>query len=107
MTSPERGARLTALQVDVLSELAAANHGRYPIAWATPLDLGAHNGSHHSGCLAALAAKGLVQFKQRSDPDNPPWGTNGRKRWRGRGSKCYRITPAGRQALSSVGEGGE
>jgi len=94
-------AKLTPNQLDVLETLEFANHrSSYPKTWATPLDLCASNGSHHSSSLAALAKKGLVQFKQRSDPRDPPPGENGGKRWRGRGSKCYRITDAGRTALS-------
>jgi hypothetical protein len=87
--------KLTPNQIDVLESLEWANiRSSYPLQWARPLDLGATNSSHHSATLAALAKKGLVQFKQRGEADPPP-GENGRKRFRTRGSKCYRITPEG------------
>lgn len=91
--------KLTDNQRDVLGMLGHSTTS----GWSTPLELGGHNGSHHSGTLNALARKGLVQFKQRHEPDPPP-GENGAKRWRGRGSKSYRITPAGRKALAEAGE---
>lgn len=88
---------LTARQLETLRELDYANHGSsYPKKWCTPLDLGASNDSHHSHTLAALAAKGLVQFKQRGAED-PLDGENGKRVWGARGSKCYRVTPAGRE----------
>lgn len=84
-----------------IETLAYLTNPRDPTAapWHTPLDLGAYNGSHHSGTLAKLAKRGLVQFKQRGTPD-PDDGENGKKIWRGRGSKTYRITAAGKLALT-------
>lgn len=70
-----------------------------PCAWCTPLDIGGHNGSQHSGVLAALVRKGLVQFKLKHDSVDSPWGENRENRFRTRGAKVYRITPAGRAAL--------
>lgn len=85
--------KLTARQLETLRALSYTNHeSRYPMRWCTPLDLGGGNDSHHSHTLAALAKKGLVQFKQRGDPD-PADGEQGRTTHRG--SKCYRVTPAG------------
>lgn len=52
--------------------------------WARPLDLGGRSGSHHSGTLAALERKELVESRQRS-------GYLHR-----RGSKVYRLTEKGR-----------
>lgn len=96
------GGKLTNNQREVLTTLEWANHkSRYPQEWCTPLDLGGFNGSHHSNTLAALAKKGLVQFKQRGALDPSDWESR-RKIWRGRGSKCYRITPDGRVALASI-----
>jgi len=99
--------KLTARDLEVLTELEAANrhlaqYGRY---WATPLDCGGSNGSDHSYRLSKMSDLGLVQSKQRHG-EVPLEGENGKKRWRGRGSKEYRITEAGRQAPASPAEGG-
>lgn len=92
-------ASLTELQRDLMLALHWVNYGSsYPQAWCRPMDLGASNGSHHSGTLQALARKGLVRFKQRRG-EEPPEGENGRKLWRGRGSKSYQVTPAGRLSV--------
>ncbi len=92
---------LTANQREVLAELEFANiRARYPLAWCRPLDVGASNGSHHSATLHALVKKGLVQFKQRGSRDPDGWESSERKLFRSRGSKCYRITPAGRRAIA-------
>lgn len=94
--------RMTPNQIDVLQSL---RHARYNATvtreWVTPLDIGAMNGSYHSAVLHRLASKGLVRFKQRGAAD-PPDGENGGKIWRGRGSKCYQITPAGMAVLTEV-----
>ena len=87
--------KLTENQFEVLNELEGVR--RAGQGWATPLHIGGSNGSHHSGTLAALAKKGFVQFKQRYG-EEPPEGQNGKKLFRGRGSKCYRITDAGLEA---------
>jgi len=64
--------------------------------WERPIDCGGMNGSHHSNTLTKLAARGLVQFKQRGHAD-PPEGQNGENgRKSRRGAKVYRITPRGR-----------
>lgn len=62
--------------------------------WVRPHDIGATNGSHHSGTLMKLAERGLVRFKQRGTPEPQP-GQNGH----GRGNRCYQITPAGLRTL--------
>lgn len=49
---------LSSRQRSVLSSLAAYGD------WARPMDVGAHDGSHHSGTLSALAARGLVDRKK-------------------------------------------
>lgn len=91
--------RMTPNQIDILQSLRYVRYqSSYLREWVTPLDIGASNGSHHSGTLDRLAKKGLVRFKQRGAAD-PPAGENGGKIWRGRGSKCYQITPAGLAAL--------
>jgi len=60
-----------------------------PVKAGTPLDFGGSNGSHHSATFAKLEKRGLMESKQRGGE----WGEP--KRWRGRGSKVYRVTPAG------------
>jgi DNA-binding PadR family transcriptional regulator len=92
---------LTENQREVLSELKRlADHREYPLKWCIPMDLGASNGSHHSDTLNRLADKGWVQFKQRGAKDPKGWANGASGRHRVRGSKCYRITPLGREALS-------
>ncbi|OKH83344.1 hypothetical protein EB73_07220 [Mycobacterium sp. SWH-M3] len=71
--------RLTANQIDMLRQFGSE------LRWLRPLDLGGRDGSNHSAVLAQLQRRGLVESKVRSH------GT--------RGSKLYRITPAGRHAL--------
>ena len=90
---------------ELLASLAwSADHATYPRPWQTPLDLGGTNGSHHSGTLAKLARKGLVNYKQRTGSEPPKW-ENAKPLPRGhRGSKAYRITPLGREALERARE---
>lgn len=57
--------------------------------WARPLDIGGHSRSRHSYILSKLIRWGLVEARQRS----PLAGR--------RGSKEYRITDQGREALSA------
>lgn len=95
--------KLTARDIEILAELEAANRSLAKFGgrtWATPLDCGGYNGSDHSYRLTKLSGMGLAQSKQRHG-EVPPDGENGKKRWRGRGSKEYRITEAGRLALAS------
>lgn len=89
----------------ILASLAYnADHARYPKPWMTPLELDGRNGSHHSGTLAKLARKGLVNYRQRGGREPPQW-ENAKPLPRGhRGSKAYRITPAGREALERARE---
>lgn len=92
---------MTENEHEVLSYLVSFGAG-----WAIPLDVGASSNSHHSDTLNRLAKKGLVQFKQRGER-NPPEGENGKSGHKGvRGSKCYRITPLGREALAQAKQGG-
>lgn len=55
---------LTDRQTEMLRELAAWH--RTEKIGARPLDLGAHNGSHHSATLTRLVQLGLVERKERS-----------------------------------------
>ena len=72
---------LTETQFEVLCQFGAET------GWLRPMDLGGRNGSNHSGVLAALERRGLVESRQRS-------GAPGY-----RGSKVYRLTAAGRTEL--------
>lgn len=86
---------LTDNQIDVMMTLHYCHfESGVRQAWCTPLDLCASNGSHHSGTLAALAKKGLVNYKQRGCADPGP-DQNGKKMFATRGSKSYRLTTAG------------
>lgn len=55
---------LTDRETELLHELAAWH--RTEKIGARPLDLGAHNGSHHSATLARLVRLGLVERKERA-----------------------------------------
>lgn len=72
---------LTEIQFEVFRQFGSET------GWLRPMDLGARDGSNHSGVLAALERRGLVESRQRR-------GTQGH-----RGSKVYRLTPAGRDEL--------
>lgn len=91
----------------MIEVLQSLRYSRYiavvPREWVRPLDIGATNGSHHSGTLNRLAERGLVRYKQRGAAEPPP-GENGGKIWRGRGAKCYQITPAGLAVLEERGQ---
>lgn len=93
--------KLTERDLEVLSDLEAANRQLKPFGseWATPLHCGGSNGSDHSYRLSKLARLGFAQSKQRGGAD-PEDGTNGKRILASRGSKCYRITDAGRAALA-------
>lgn len=81
---------LTQRDRETLGELETANRQRKSLGireWARPLDCGGMNGSHHSPTLNKLARLGYVEVHQRSS-------------WCGsRGSKEYRVSQKGRQAL--------
>jgi hypothetical protein len=68
--------------------------------WVIPMDIGGYNGSHHSNTIRSLVNRGLVNHKQRGHKD-PPVGENGEKIFGGRGSKCYRLSPAGIEMVTS------
>jgi len=99
--------RLPERQQDVLAALALYDD------WARPMDVGAIDGSHHTTTLLALVKKGLVERKLRGSLLNQIRGTalydritadrqRGRKHGRNvpRGSYEYRITEAGREAMT-------
>lgn len=93
--------KLTENQIEVLQNLRPSKHDR-PNQWYAPMEFGGYNGSHHSNTANALARRGLVQFKYRGAADPAP-GENGRRVWAERGSKLYRITTLGIEALREVG----
>lgn len=75
---------LTERQIEVLRQFG------FEAGWLRPMDLGGRDGSNHSGILARLEGRGLVESRQRSG------GDGGARR---RGSKVYRLTAAGRSEL--------
>lgn len=104
--------KLTEKHTDVLQSLDAhyrsfkRNTGT--LEWAIPMDLGAWDGSHHSGTLRTLAIHGLVARKHRNfpNPQTPEEVKTGRrhrdgKTYRLQGPYSYRITDAGRTALTN------
>ncbi len=75
----------------LLEALAAnANGGQ---EWNRPMDLGAWDSSGHSARLKRLSDKGLVERQRRNSICNVLHAST-------RGSYQYRITDAGREALS-------
>ncbi|UTU07954.1 hypothetical protein CcrC1_gp268c [Caulobacter phage C1] len=83
---------LTERDLDTLNELAPLWRDD-PIKWHTTQEVGGTNGSHHSGTLAKLAKRGLVDFCQRGHVNLPEYLN---KTFRGRkGSKVYRLSEAG------------
>lgn len=91
--------RLTENQWEVLANIAYLTetnaYGARGQGQFTPLDLGGHNGSHHSTTLAALVRKGLVEHK-KSGYD---WGQAPRQF---RGSKVYRATALGIETYNII-----
>ncbi len=83
-TRPTRLRPLTERDFEVLRYLDACHEAKYghENGWATPMDIGGHDGSHHSTTLAKLERHGLVESKARGG-------------WL-RGSKKYRTTETGR-----------
>ncbi|AXQ69299.1 HTH DNA binding protein [Caulobacter phage CcrBL9] len=83
---------LTERDVATLNELAPLWRDD-PIQWHTPYGIGATNGSHHSGTLAKLAKRGLVDFCQRGHGNMPELHNKQFKNRRG--SKQYRLSADG------------
>ena len=82
---------LAARDREILLELDAAYRNLKSLGlqgWCRPMDVGGVNGSDHSYRLTKLARLGFAEQQQRGPQMS-------------RGSKCYRITEAGRLALQS------
>lgn len=71
--------------------------------WRTPLDCGGTNGSHHSASLVKLVQHGFAECRQRGIHSSivcgPKITPEPRLAARGKGSREFRITPAGMNAL--------
>lgn len=76
---------------------ALARRAEHGIEWARPMDLGATDGSGHSGRLKRLCSKGLVERERRNSICNVLLNS-------ARGSYVYRITAAGREWIASQGK---
>ena len=91
---------LTERDLEVLAELVymryESSNKRFYEAGTAPLDFGGSNGSHHGKTATKLAEHGLVEHRFRG----LDWGQKGRPGG-ARGSKLYRATPAGREAISA------
>jgi hypothetical protein len=89
--------RLSGRQRDVLDSLAVLGD------WSRPMDVGGRDGSHHAATLSALARRGLAERKKLHAIYCPGGVTDGRPpstTCRCKGSCRYRITTAGRRALT-------
>lgn len=81
----------TERDLEVLDELRAATDNYLSLGedgWVQPIDCGGTNSSDHSYRLSKLAKMGLAEQRRRGG-----WS---------RGSRSYRITDAGRAALSQI-----
>ena len=74
---------LHARTVEVLTAMASSG-----LEWHRPMDVGGHDGSHHSRTLAAICERGWVERMPRISIAN--------ERGSSRGSYRYRLTSAGR-----------
>jgi hypothetical protein len=96
---------LSSKQQDVLDSLAV--FGGRSRAWARPMDIGARDGSHHTGTLRALIKKGFVERELRwgllnsirGQETYDAWAKVKRGRSAPRGSYKYRLTPRGWKAV--------
>lgn len=120
MLLPRGGVARPALsdrQRDVLESLAAfKRYNGYNDGWAQPMDIGGHDGSHHSATLKGLVDRGLVDREKRHAiccyhgstqrqklVDNRWVVTDGHppsEKCCCKGSCRYQITPAGRKAAN-------
>lgn len=64
--------------------------------WATPMEMGGGNGSHHSNSLRKLCENGLAESSNRQYPVVPSIFS------KGRGSQRYRITARGKARRKKV-----
>lgn len=90
---------------EVLGELDAACRNYLETTgkdWVQPMDCGGSDSTDHSYRLSKLVRLGLAQSKQRHGPEPAEGESEGRRLFRGRGSKSYRITEAGRKALEDT-----
>lgn len=87
---------MTPNQAEVLNELLACDRSSPAGSWHAPMEFGGHNGSHHGVTARRMADRyGWVEWRYRGcDPGE-------KRRFAGRGSCLYRITPAGAQALAN------
>jgi hypothetical protein len=96
---------LTDRDFQVLNELESVNRPRYsshPRAWASPLDCGGSNGSHHSASLTKLVRHSLVELRGSGGRPNVIGDAivpEPRLSKRAKGSRAFRITDAGVEAL--------
>ena len=97
---------LTARQRDVLDSLAI--YGGDSREWARPMDIGARDGSHHTGTLRTLIRKKLVERRLRGSLINQIRGGDCYEAWAKvkkrsrsapRGSYVYRLTKLGWSAV--------
>lgn len=85
---------LTERDMETLNELAFAYDQALKRGFdgVAPLDFGGSNGSHHGATATKLVRRGLVEHRKRGWQ----WG---QAPTAFRGSKVYRPTPAGREAV--------
>lgn len=91
---------LTERDLEVLDELVymrwESSSKRFYEGGTAPLDFGGSNGSHHGKTATKLCKHGFVEQRFRG----LDWGQKGRPGG-ARGSKLYRATPAGWEAISA------
>jgi hypothetical protein len=74
-----------------------------PEVWRKPMDCGGSNGSRHSVRLFRLTLNGLAEMRKNGGTavSGPASGAKPHLFRRGKGSRSFRITPAGLACLSS------
>lgn len=92
---------LTERDLEVLAELVymryESSSRKFYEGGTAPLDFGGFNGSHHGKTATKLVKHGFAEQRYRG----LDWGQKGRTNSMERGSKLYRATPAGREAISA------
>lgn len=90
------------LLVELKSWLDDTDHGRK--GWVTPMQVGGRDSSHHSATLRTLVGRGLVEVRQTGGTviaTGRDAFAQTKPRHMIRGSRRYRITKAGIEALTA------
>lgn len=92
--------------MSVLHSLAYRTSGRLAGQWVSPMDVGGHNGSHHSATLRLLVRHGLAICKKGYDEVYDSTNVNVPPRLfkRAKGSCGYQVTEAGLERMQEMAQ---